>query len=133
MPIQPNPQNLAEHIGQYITVARKIRPEKIVSATKAEVKTENGVRIRFTADRLGRTMVAQIGAPHHDPCILTDEELAERLKEFQTRRAYAASRGVAHSAAKTLLEATRHGIERLTVEQLDEIADKINAMFDGNP
>jgi len=133
MPITPNTANLAEHIGQYITVARKLKPEKIVSATKAEVKTESGERIRFTVDKFGYIMRAQIAAHYADPQILTDEEAAalNQRADLSEIRKEAATK--ARKAGHRLHVALACGAGGFTAEQLTEIADRINAMFDGNP
>ena len=87
--------NLFQHIGQYTTVARAIRPQKIVSATRTEIKTEGGVRIKFsTGGRFIR--VSQVGVKHFDPKILTEYEAemamqrADMNARADARAAYAA-------------------------------------------
>jgi len=133
MPIRPNTVNLAEHIGQYVTVARKLRPEKIVSATRTEIKTESGERIRFTVDKFGYIMRAQIGTHCASPEILTDEEAAalNQRADMNEIRKEAATK--ARKAGHRLHVALACGAGGFTAERLTEIADRINAMFDGNP
>jgi len=129
MPITPNTANLAEHIGQYVTLSRKPKPEKIVSATKSEVKTESGERIRFTPCKNWPPTVTQIGASSFSPKILTDEEAAKIIEsaDIEKRRSNAAAK--AYKAADRLRSALYSGPAGFTAEQLTEIADKINAMF----
>jgi len=90
-----NVHDLSQHIGQYVTVARTIRPQKIVSATRTELKTEGGVRVRFsTGSRFIR--VSQVGCAHFDPQILTEHEAAMAIQRADmneraaARAAYAA-------------------------------------------
>ena len=71
----PTQLSLFQHVGQYVTVARTIRPQKIVSATRTEIKTEGGIRVKFsTGGRFIR--VSQVGFKHFDPQILTEHEAA---------------------------------------------------------
>jgi len=91
----PTQLNLSQHIGKYVTVARTIRPQKIISATRTELKTEGGVRIKFsTGGRFIR--VSQIGVKYFDPKILTDYEAemaimrADMNDRADARAAYAA-------------------------------------------